>query len=94
MKGVIYEYQCCKCHIIIYQCTFLLAMLCQIQMEERFGQLYALQTQAVIVVPLLPVESCAGPAVVLMAYSLRWERDPLPITTRKTVGSFATALVL
>ena len=35
-----------------------------------------------------------GPAIVLMAYSLRWERDPLPITTRKTVGSFATALFL
>ena len=34
-------------------------MLCQIQMEERFGQVYALQTHAVIVVPLLPVESCA-----------------------------------
>ena len=35
-------------------------MLCQIQMEERFGQLYALQTHAaVVVVPLLPVESCA-----------------------------------
>ena len=31
-----------------------------------------------------------GPAVVLMAYSLRWERDPLPITSRDVmlVGSF------
>ena len=27
-----------------------------------------------------------GPAVVLMAYSLRWERDPLPVTKRDTVG--------
>ena len=25
---------------------------------------------------------CGGPAVVLMAYSLRWERDTLPISTR------------
>ena len=29
-----------------------------------------------------------GPAVVLMAYSLRWGRDTLPISTRETVGSF------
>ena len=29
-----------------------------------------------------------GPAVVLAVYSLRSERDPLPITTRETVGSF------
>ena len=28
-----------------------------------------------------------GPAVVLMAYSLRWERDPLPINMQETAGS-------
>ena len=34
-----------------------------------------------------------GPAVVIKAYSLRWERDSLPITTQETVGSSPNCLL-